>query len=72
MLLALIIAIGIWEAFWTYKACWLAAELKEKPAFIFFLVFSLFWELNNIEYLDNQYEVCLNKPKRVFSFSAKI
>ena len=41
MFLALIIAIGIWEAFWTYKACWLAAELKEKPAFIFFLVFSL-------------------------------
>ena len=41
MVLALIIAIGIWEAFWTYKACWLAAEVKEKPAFIFFLVFSL-------------------------------
>jgi len=41
MFLALIIAIVIWEAFWTYKACWLAAELKEKPAFIFFLVFSL-------------------------------
>ncbi len=39
--LVLVIAIGIWEAFWTYKACWLAAELKEKPAFIFFLLFSL-------------------------------
>ena len=41
MLLVLIIVIVIWEAIWTYKACWLAAELKEKPAFIFFLVFSL-------------------------------
>ena len=60
MLLALIIAIGIWEAFWTYKACWLAAELKEKPAFIFFLVLSLlsFWYFLVFPFRRHRYFFC--------------
>ena len=41
MLIALIIVLSIWEAYWTYQACWLASQRDEKKWFLFFLVFNL-------------------------------
>ena len=41
MILILILVIVVWEAFWTYKACWLAAKQDHKNWFIFFLIFNL-------------------------------
>jgi len=32
----------IWEIYWTYTACWLAAKRGDKKLFLFFLIFSLF------------------------------
>ena len=41
MILILILVIVVWEAFWTYKACWLAAKQDQKKWFLFFLIFNL-------------------------------
>lgn len=41
MIIALILVLVIWEAFWTYKACWLASKLEQKAWFIVFLLFNL-------------------------------
>jgi len=38
LLIAVLIA---WEAFWTYKACWLAAKQNQKAWFVVFLLFNL-------------------------------
>ena len=37
----LIAVIIVWEAFWTYKACWLAAKQEQKAWFLVFLLFNL-------------------------------
>jgi len=31
----------IWEIYWTYKACWIAAKRGDKKWFLFFLIFNL-------------------------------
>ena len=41
MFVLLIVVLVLWEAFWTYKACWLAAKQDQKPWFIVFLIFNL-------------------------------
>jgi hypothetical protein len=38
---ALILVLMLWEVYWTYRACWLAAQRNEKRWFLFFLVFNL-------------------------------
>ncbi|MDA7601339.1 DUF5652 family protein [Gammaproteobacteria bacterium] len=40
MLVGLLIVV-IWEVYWTFHACWLAAKLGDKKWFLFFLVFQL-------------------------------
>ncbi len=40
MILLLLVLIA-WEAYWTYKACWLAAQSNEKGWFIVFLLVNL-------------------------------
>lgn len=40
MLVGLLIVV-IWEVYWTFHACWLAARLGDKKWFLFFLVFQL-------------------------------
>jgi len=37
----LIILLVIWEIYWTYKACWIAAKRGDKKWFLFFLIFNL-------------------------------
>ena len=37
----LIILLAIWELYWTYTACWLAAKRGDKLWFFSFLVVSL-------------------------------
>ena len=37
----LIVVLLLWEAFWTYKACWLAAKQDQKIWFVVFLLFNL-------------------------------
>ena len=37
----LIVVLLLWEAFWTYKACWLAAKQDRKAWFVVFLLFNL-------------------------------
>ena len=37
----LIVVLVLWEAFWTYKACWLAAKQDQKAWFVVFLLFNL-------------------------------
>ncbi len=37
----LIVVLLLWEAFWTYKACWLAAKQDQKAWFVVFLLFNL-------------------------------
>ena len=39
--MALIILLALWELYWTYHACWLAAQRNEKKWFLFFLMFNL-------------------------------
>ena len=39
--LILLIILVIWEVYWTFQACWLAAKLGDKKWFLFFLVFQL-------------------------------
>jgi len=41
MTLIPILLIVFWEAYWTYKACWLAAKQDQKKWFLFFLIFNL-------------------------------
>ena len=41
MILVLVLVVVVWEAFWTYKACWLAAKQDQKKWFLFFLIFNL-------------------------------
>lgn len=41
MLIAGILLLAVWELYWTYKACWLAAQLSERKWFLFFLAFNL-------------------------------
>jgi len=36
-----IVLLTIWEIYWTYTACWLAAKRGDKVWFITFIVFSL-------------------------------
>ena len=36
-----LITLIVWEAYWTYKACWLAAKKDHKGLFLFFLIFNL-------------------------------
>ena len=38
----LIIILTLWEIYWTYTACWLAAKRGDKAWFLFFIIFSLF------------------------------
>ena len=38
----LIILLTLWEIYWTYTACWLAAKREDKAWFLFFIIFSLF------------------------------
>jgi len=40
VLVGLLIVV-IWEVYWTFHACWLAAKLGDKKWFLFFLVFQL-------------------------------
>ena len=40
MILLLLVLIA-WEAYWTYKACWLATQSNEKGWFIVFLLVNL-------------------------------
>ena len=40
MILLLLVLIA-WEAYWTYKGCWLAAQANEKGWFIVFLLINL-------------------------------
>ena len=40
MLVGLLIVV-IWEVYWTFHACWLAARLGDKEWILFFLVFQL-------------------------------
>mgnify|MGYP001437132590 CR=1 FL=1 len=37
----LILALVVWEIYWTVRACWLAAKNNDKGWFIFMLVFNL-------------------------------
>ena len=37
----LIILLTLWEIYWTYTACWLAAKRGDKAWFLFFIIFSL-------------------------------
>tara|TARA_B100001250_G_scaffold61188_1_gene47801 strand:- start:50 stop:256 length:207 start_codon:yes stop_codon:yes gene_type:complete len=41
MFVLLIAVLIVWEAFWTYKACWLAAKQNQKAWFVVFLLFNL-------------------------------
>ncbi len=41
MFVLLIVVLILWEAFWTYKACWLAAKKEQKAWFVVFLLFNL-------------------------------
>tara|TARA_X000000368_G_C22563790_1_gene507548 strand:- start:314 stop:520 length:207 start_codon:yes stop_codon:yes gene_type:complete len=41
MFVLLIAVLIMWEAFWTYKACWLAAKQNQKAWFVVFLLFNL-------------------------------
>ena len=36
-----LITLIAWEAYWTYKACWLSAKKDHKGLFLFFLIFNL-------------------------------
>jgi hypothetical protein len=38
----LIILLAIWEVYWTYTACWLAAKRGDKAWFLSFIIISLF------------------------------
>ena len=40
-MITLIILLALWELFWTYQACWLAAQRNERKWFLFFLMFNL-------------------------------
>lgn len=40
-MMTLIILLALWELYWTYQACWLAAQRNEKKWFLFFLMFNL-------------------------------
>ena len=40
-MILLLLALIAWEAYWTYKACWLAAQPNEKGWFIVFLLVNL-------------------------------
>jgi len=40
-LIAVILMLAVWEAYWTYHACWLASKKNERKWFLFFLVFNL-------------------------------
>ena len=40
-MMTLIILLALWELYWTYHACWLAAQRNEKKWFLFFLMFNL-------------------------------
>jgi len=40
-MMTLIILLALWELYWTYHACWLAAQRNEKKWFLFFLIFNL-------------------------------
>ena len=40
MLIAAILILALWEAYWTVKACWKAAKADEFGWFIFLLLFS--------------------------------
>ena len=37
----LLILVVIWEAYWTFRACWLASKNNHKWLFLFFLLFNL-------------------------------
>lgn len=39
---ALIVVLALWEVYWTYRACWLAAQRNEKRWFLFFSC-STYW-----------------------------
>ena len=41
MLVVCLLIVVIWEVYWTFHACWLAAKLGDKKWFLFFLVFQL-------------------------------
>ena len=41
MYYVVILALIVWEIYWTVKACWLAARNNDKGWFIFMLVFNL-------------------------------
>jgi len=40
-LITVILLLALWEAYWTYQACWLASKRDERRWFLFFLVFNL-------------------------------
>ena len=50
-MILLLLALIAWEAYWTYKACWLAAQSKEKGWFIVFLLINLLG-IPEMVYLD--------------------
>jgi hypothetical protein len=39
--IALILVLSVWEVYWSYRACWLAAKRNEKKWFLFFLIVNL-------------------------------
>ena len=41
MFIASVIILSIWEIYWTAKACWKAAQVKEGYWFVSMLVFNL-------------------------------
>jgi len=41
VLVVCLLIVVIWEVYWTFHACWLAAKLGDKKWFLFFLVFQL-------------------------------
>ncbi len=57
-----ILALVVWEIYWTVRACWLAAKNNDKGWFIFMLVFNLLGipeiiyinKINNRVALDNK------------------
>ena len=52
MILLLLVLIA-WEAYWTYKACWLAAQSNEKGWFIVFLLVNLLGIPEIVSWLGN-------------------
>ena len=41
MYYVVILALIVWEIYWTVRACWLASKNDDKGWFIFFLIFQL-------------------------------